>query len=360
MNEKLQVQPWSSSSLPSAKETSLLYCDATYTYNVTGDLNKGFIMKAVGRADNAERTVYATLGLKGLFEHAILTKGSLILKSNTVIDGYNSADPFDTDFKVNIGTQSTEDSMVVLNSGVNVKGDILVGLGGNPDTVIKDLGAKTGDQLGGTENDPLPQITPPTTLTATGLDLIAKSTTITITPADSGQYSNISLASSKYAGILEIDGGDVILHITGDIDLGNSCEIIVRDKSSLTIYIDGDIISGNGASIGTENPTKDAMTLQLYGTGGIGQNLDIKAKNEWTGVIYAPNADVDLYANGDAYGAIVADSFEFKNGGNYYYDEALREVSMEDDGVSFVIERWYEGRPTFSPKEIITTPIKIK
>ena len=360
MNKKLKVKPWKTGTLPSAKETKLLYCDATYAYNVTGDLNNGFIMTSVGREDNAVRTVYATLGLRGLFEHAILTKGSLVLKSNTVIDGYNSADPFDTEFQVNIGTQSTEDSAVVLNSGVNVKGDVLVGLGGNPDTVIKDLGAKTGDQLGGTENDPLPTITPPATLKDTGLDLTAKSETLTITQADSGQYGNISLAASKQAGILEVDGGDVVLYITGNIDLGNTCEIIVKDNSSLTIYIDGDIITGNGASIGTENPTKDAMTLQFYGTGSGGQNLDIKAKNEWTGVIYAPNAHVDLHANGDAYGSIVASSFEFKNGSNYYYDEALREVSIEDEGVSFVVERWYEGSPTFSTKDIITTPIKTK
>ncbi|MHC4727376.1 MAG: DUF7305 domain-containing protein [Planctomycetota bacterium] len=359
MNEKLKVKPWSSSSLPTAKETKLLYCDATYAYDVTGDLSNGFIMMAVGRDDNAVRTVYATIGLEGLFEHAILTKGSLILKSGTTIDGYNSQDPFDTNFKVNIGTQSTADSMIVLNTGVNVNGDVLVGLGGNPDTVIKDLGAITGDQLGGTENDPLPQITPPA-LPVTGLDLTAKSETKTITPADSGQYGNISLASSNTAGILEVDGGDVVLYITGDINLGNTCEIIVRDDSTLTIYIDGNILSGNGASIGTENPTKDALTIQLYGTGTGAQSFDIKAKNEWTGVIYAPDADVDLYANGDIYGAIVANNFELKSGGNYHYDEALREVSIEDEGVSFVIERWYEGSPTFSTGDIQTTPIKTK
>jgi hypothetical protein len=360
MNQKLAVKPWSSGTLPSAKDTKLLHCDALYSYDVTGDLNKGFIMAAVGKADNAVRSVYATIGLKGLFDHAILTKGSLVLKSNTVIDGYNSADPFDTDFKVNIGTQSTADSMVVLNSGVDVKGDVLVGLGGNPDTVIKDLGATTGDKLGGTENDPLPVITPPATLIDKATDISAKSATVTLTPADSGQYTSISLAASKNPGILEIDGGDVVLYITGNIDLGNTCEIIVKDNSTLTLYVDGNIVTDNGASIGTENPTKDAMTLQLYGTGGAGQSFDIKAKNDWTGVIYAPNADIDLYANGDAYGALVAGSFEFKNGGNYYYDEALRDVSIVDEGVSFVIERWYEGSPSFSTKDIITTPIKTK
>ncbi|MBW7988410.1 MAG: hypothetical protein FVQ84_00080 [Planctomycetes bacterium] len=358
MNQKLQVKPWSSSSLPTVGETSLLYSDATYTYDVTGDLANGFIMAAVGSADNAERTVYATIGLQGLFEHAILTKGSLILKSGTTIDGYNSQDPLDTEFKVNIGTQSTADSMVVLNSGVNVKGDVLVGLGGNPDTVIKDLGATTGDQLGGTENDPLPTITPPATLLDTGLDITAMGEIVTITPADSGQYGSIALKQASTAGILEIDGGDVVLYITGDIDLGQSCEIIVRDNSTLTLYIDGNIVSGNGASIGTEDPTKDPTTIQLYGTGTSTQSFDIKAKNEWTGVIYAPNADVDLYANGDVYGAIVANSFEFKAGGNYYYDEALREVSIEDEGVSFVIERWYEGSPKLSIEDIKASPIK--
>ncbi|MFB0553369.1 MAG: hypothetical protein ACETWQ_08650 [Phycisphaerae bacterium] len=359
MNEKLKVKPWSAGSLPKATDINLLYCDASYSYSVTGNLAQGYIMQSVGKADRAQRTVYATIGLRGLFEHAILTRGSLVLKSGTVIDGYNSGDSLDTDFNVDIGTQSIADSMVVLNSGVNVKGDVLVGLGGDPDTVIKDLGATTGDKLGGTEKDPLPLISPPA-LVDTGLDLTAKSEIITIGPADSGQYGNISLASSNKAGILEIDGGDVVLYITGNIELGNSCEIVVNDNSSLTIYLDGDIVSGNGSSIGTENPSKDALTIQLYGTGEGEQNFDIKAKNEWTGVIYAPNANIDLYANGDIYGAIVADSFEFKSGGNYYYDEALREVSLEDEGVSFVVERWYEGSPKLSISDIEATPIKTK
>jgi hypothetical protein len=358
MNEKLKVKPWSSSALPKAADTKLLHCDASYSYSVIGNPANGYIAQSVGKADNFERTVYATLGLRGLFEHAILTKGGLVLKSDTVIDGYNSDDPFDTDFNVDIGTQSTADSSIVLNSGVNVKGDVLVGIGGDPATVIKDLGATTGDQFGGTEKDPLPQIAPPALPDKGGLT--AKSETITITPTESGQYDNITLASSKDVGILEIDGGDVVLYITGDINLGNSCEIVVKDKSSLTIYLDGDIVSGNGSSIGTENPSKDALTIQLYGTGEGEQNFDIKAKNNWTGVIYAPNANIDLYANGDIYGAIVANSFEFKNGGNYYYDEALRTVSLEDEGVRFVVERWYEGSPNLSISDIEATPIKTK
>ncbi|MHA2315915.1 MAG: hypothetical protein ACXACF_11685, partial [Candidatus Hermodarchaeia archaeon] len=147
MNEKKQQTGfWDGSTLPQAIDEELPYCDATYSYTVTGDLINGYSVKSVGRANQAERTVYATLGLKGLFEYAILTKESLILKPDTLIDGYNSEDPLDTDFEVDISTQSTVDASVILNSGVTVEGDITVGVGGNPDTVIKDMGATTGDR----------------------------------------------------------------------------------------------------------------------------------------------------------------------------------------------------------------------
>ncbi len=78
-------------------DTNLPNCDAVFSYSITGDPTSGYTITSVGTANQAQKTVYATLGLRGLFEHAILTKGTLILKANTVIDGYNSLDPLDTD-----------------------------------------------------------------------------------------------------------------------------------------------------------------------------------------------------------------------------------------------------------------------
>jgi len=341
MNEKLQVEPWDDSTLPQAIDANLPNCDAVFSYSVTGDLASGYIITSVGTADQAQRTVYATIGLQGLFEHAILTKETLILKSGTVVDGYNSLDPLDTDIEVDIGTQSTLDASIVLNSGVTVQGDVVVGVGGDPDTVIEDLGATTGDKYSATEEEPLPLITPPA-LPDWGVDITAKGEIITISPADSGQYGNIILTKSATVGVLEISGGDVVLYITGDIELGQSCEIVVKDNSSLTIYIDGNIHCRTNSSINNENPPEDPMKFQLYGTGEIQQSFDIKAKSTWSGVIYAPNADIVLYANGDFYGSVVADNFELKAGGNYHYDEALREVEVDDEGVRFVVKRWHE------------------
>jgi hypothetical protein len=340
MNEKLQVL-WSDSSLPMAEDTSLPYCDASYSYSVTGDLAGGYIIKSVGKTGNAERTVYATIELEGLFENAILTKENMILKPNTIVDGYNSQDPFDTDFKANIGTQSTAESSIILNSGVIVEGDVIVGLGGDPSTVIKDMGATTGDQFGGTEYDPLPLIIPPE-LPYMGVDITATGETVILSPADNGQYGNITVAKGETVGVLDISGGDVVLYISGNIELGESCELVVRDDSSLTLYIDGDIHCRTNSAVNNEIPPEDPMKFQLFGTAESTQYFDIKAKTTWSATIYAPNADVDLYANGDFYGSVVANNFELKAGGNYHYDEALREVEVEDEGVRFVVKRWHE------------------
>jgi hypothetical protein len=343
MNEQLKTQPWSDSVLPEQTTQQLSNCDAVFNYRVTSGAD-GYVIESVGTSGICQKRVYATLELQGLFEHAILTRETLALKSGTLVDGYNSLDPSDTDSDVDVGTQSTSDDAVILNNGVTVEGDVIVGVGGNPDTVIKDLGATAGDKYAGTQNDPLPAITPPA-LPNKASDISAKGATVTLTPADSGRYSAIDLKNASVPGVLEITGGAVTLHITGDITLGQSCEIIVRDGASLTIYADGDIQCANGSDINSENPPEAASTLQLFATGEGPQSFDLKAKSEFTGVIYAPNANILLYAGGDAYGSIVANTFEFKSGGNYHYDEALRQVETDDQGVRFVVKRWYEGSP---------------
>jgi hypothetical protein len=344
MNQKLETEPWDDSSLPQATNISLAGCDNEIcSYTVTNDLNGDYTITSTGGASQMTRGVRATIELQGLFEHAILTRASLILKSGTLVDGYNSLDPLDTDADVDIGTQSTADSSIVLNSGVAVDGDVIVGMGGNPDTVIKDLGATTtGSHFAGTEQDPLPRIDAPGDLLDMLTDISVTGATTTLTPADNGRYSWISIKNGTLPGVLEISGGDVVLHIAGDIQLGQSCEIVIKDGSSLTLYVDGDIHCRESSGINPELATQPASTLHIYGTNECSQTFDLKAKSEWTGVVYAPNANVNLYANGDAYGAIVANNFEFKSGGNYHYDEALRNIDEDDEGVHFVIKRWEE------------------
>ena len=354
MNQKLKVKPWNDTTLPLGKQISLTDCDAVYSYIVTGDLGSGYTITSTGESGNATRVVSATIGLKGIFDHAILTKDALVLKSDTIIDGYNSNDLSKKNIKVDIGSQSTTDSSVILNNNVTVNGDVVVGIGGDTDTAIKDLGAAvSGDKRAATIKDPLPRVTAPA-LVDKGTSITTKGSTVKITPADSGVYTAIDLQKGKENSILEVSEGDVVLHITGNIELDQGCDIIVKDGATLTIYVDGNILCREGSGINTEAPPEEAATLQLYATGKDTQLFDVKAKSEWTGTIYAPNADVLLYANGDAYGSVVADTFEYKAGGNFHYDEALRDnVTAEDEGVTFAVTRWSEGKVTASAMDII-------
>lgn len=357
MNEQLRLKKLNKNILPHAAETDLPNCDATFSYTVIADISgSGYIIGSIGESGKARKMVYATIGLQGPFDNAILTKQTLILKSDTVVDGYNSMDPLDDDIDVDIGTQSTLNDSVVLNNGVVVKGDVFAGTGSDLNAVIKDLGATTGDKYTAAPYS-LPQATAPALPAKPAIEAVGE--TVKITPADSGTYPEIYLRQfvEKVKGVtttipsaLVVEGGDVVLYMTGDIQLENSCEIVVTHNSTLTIYTDGNIHCRLGSGINTENPPEKAETLQIYATGQDKQFFDIKAKSEFTGVIYAPNADVDLYAKGDVYGSVIADSFEFKAGGNYHYDEALKEVGTNDydKGARFVVERWHESSPTSS------------
>ena len=352
MNKKLETLPWDEDTLPQATTISLPYCDAVYNYEVTGDLDNGYVITSTGQSGQAQRTVRTAIVPKGLFDNAVFTKADLILKSDTLIDGYNSLDALDSSTDAHIATQSISESTLILNSGVVVNGDVRVGRGGNPDTVIKDLGAEIdGATYAMTETVPLPEITVPSTLAYMGTAISAKGDTTTITPSDSGTYTSVALKAGKKPGVLEIRGGDVVLHVTGDIELGNLCEIVIKKGSSLDLYVDGDIHCRQDSGINTESAAKAAKTFELYATGEGTQYFDLKAKTEWIGVVYAPNADVSLYAGGDIYGAVVADTFGLKAGGSYHYDRALQTVSVQDQGVRFVADRWSEVTSSTSDLE---------
>jgi len=343
MNQKLLEASWSNDTLPAADDVALLGCDATYSYQVAFDGTGGYTVQSLGQSGGAHRSVTATLRLMSAFEHAVLTRNKLTLKAGTLVDAYNSADPSDTDLKTSIATQAYAAGSIVLNNGVVVNGDIGIPRGGSIDTVIKDLGATVGHKLF-TGLTPLPQVTAPS-LASVG-SLTVKGATTTLTPADSGRYTSVSLSSTGIGkpGILQISGGDVVMHVTGNIDLGNSAEILVQNGSTLTLYVDGNVVSDNSSSISHEGSPQAPTVIKIYATGSRPQTLNLRAKGNWTGVVWGPNATVTLRAGADVYGAVVADRFEFKAGGNFHYDKALRQADTDDDAVTFVVSRWSEGQ----------------
>ncbi len=339
MNEKLKVIPWDDSLLPEVISETLPNSNAIYSYAVTGDIVNGHGLKSEGTYGLRDKTINCSLALKGLFESALFARQMLILKAGTLIDGYNSGDPWDTNIDVHVGTKSILPDSIVLNPGVVVKGNIAVGVGGNVEIVIKDLGASTYRKYSMLKDVELPLITAPEELVDTGSDINVHGTTLTVGPTDNGQYGEIELKKAANPGILEINGGDVILYITGDVSLGQNCEIVIKNGSTLILYLDGNMDAANNAGINNEGVPS---SFKLFGTSTEEQSFVLRAKSETLGAIYAPNATITIMADSDIYGAIIAKSVELKSGGNFYYDKALREVSTDDEGIRFVISQWRE------------------
>ena len=341
MNNNLTAKTWSDTSMPAVTNEALFQSDQSFSYQVDKDGSGNYTVTSTGITGPAIKRVYATMGFKGLFDSAILVKDRISLMPNTLVAGYNSQDATDTDFDLKIGTTSTAADRIPLGPGTVVEGDVFVGVGGDPKTVIGAGGTITGQKLTLHEELDFPVITPPS-LPNIGTALSATGKTISLDPTGSGTYTGISLSQSGgNSGVLEIQGGDVVLYITDNINMGNGCEVIVRPGSSLTLYVDGNISADN--SVGFNNQAGNVKDFQLFATGTAEQVFSLKAKSSIFGTIYAPDVDITLYPSTEMRGAIVGKNVTFKSGGIFYYDEALRDnVSIDDVGARFIVKRWRE------------------
>ena len=336
MNERLIAKPWNDSSLPQATNQALPGCNATFSFTVAGNSSIGYTVKSTGNSNLAQQSVTATLRLKSIFDYAIFAAEKLSMENNNTVNGYNS-DTGETDLSIQIGTASTAPDSIVIGAGSTINGNVVVGAGGNPATVIYNEGTIVGVSYPAVEEHVFPTITAPTLPDMCPLDVPG---TTVLSPADSGKYDAIS----SNGGILEVDGGDVVLHITGDINMDNGSVIQIKPGSSLTIYADGDMKFVNDAGI--NNETGICKNLKLYATSGEGddkQVFELKNNSEAFGAIYAPNTDIILKNNASLYGAVTCNSLTVKNNGSFNYDMALRDVTVNDESVRFLIKRWHEN-----------------
>ena len=334
---------WSEAVLPTVNNAQIGSTDSYYSVKTAYLGTDGYYIYSNGTNNSRSRTVIANLRLKGLFEEAVLCRNNITLKSGTTIDAVDSdisMDPADCDEKVVIGTNSVDSDMITLNNGVTVDGDVVVGVGGDVDSVIKDLGATVDTKYAMSSDVEFPPVSPPS-LPGLGTSIAVKTGEKTV--GSGGDYPGVG----RVAGIRLRNGttlrvvGDCTLYVTGDVDMGQSSEITLEPGASLTIYLDGDWISDNNSSI--NNTPGKPTNFKLYGTGPLGQEIDLKAKSDFLGSIYAPNADLTIFSGGDLFGSFTANNFELKNPARFYYDAALKEVDVTDEGARFVVSRWYEN-----------------
>jgi hypothetical protein len=138
--------------------------------------------------------------------------------------------------------------------------------------------------------------------------------------ADRYQVENLTMAGSQKMLVL---GTNVTLYITGNFSMSGSSEVIIAPGASLKLYIGGSTsLSGNGIF----NYTLDASKFMYYGLPS-NTSISISGNAAFTGVIYAPSANVTLNGGGvtnyDVVGAIVANTCTMNGNFEFHYDERL-------------------------------------
>ncbi len=342
MNQQLADKTWNDSSLPSALHERIPNTDLSFSYNVakttTADGNDLYKLSCVGKGGRFQKTVNATLELKGIFEYAIYVAENLTLRGGTTITAYNQqpGDP-----PLQIGTNSTDSGAVTAKTGVTIDGDIVVGVGGDPDVVINNTteAAISGETYPSLIRNKTPNINVPKAL----VDMVSSGPIDTSTTlSSSAKYDNINLtgASGDPNKIDKVTvDGNVKIYITGDLRLGNGDEVEILPDASLTVYLAGNLYVDNSGAI--NNLTQDPKKLKIYGLDSC-KKIDFKNSGTFWGAVYAPDADIHLYNGFNVYGAIVGNSFTQDVNANFYYDMSLRVVDPLEIGVYMVIKRWSE------------------
>jgi hypothetical protein len=338
MNEKLMAGHWDDGVLPAATNEGLANCDAAFSYTVTGDLGSGYVIESIGRSGQgaAEERVSCTLELQGPFEYAVFAEeGGIELKNSATINWYNYDE---SDGNLKVGTNSIVAGAVSLTNSATINGDVVVGVGGDPEEVVdlKNSSTITGDISALAVRYELTPVTVPAGLG----ELPSQGTLTNSTTLTSGEYKydSINVANSKTVTI----DGDVTLYVTGDVTLMNSSKLEIVDTSPnacLTLYLGGDYEGKNSSNM--NNLTRDPKKLKIYGLESC-RKLDFKNSTDFYGVIYTPDADVIFYNSADAFGAVAAKSFEQKNSATFNYDASLRQGDVSDSLARFVVRRWSE------------------
>ena len=242
-------------------------------------------------------TTYVDFTGTGSATYAVFSNTSIQMSGNVVLDSYDSRlGSYESQApraNGDLGTNTTSAGMVMMSGNVRVKGDAIVGPGGNPSRVITTSGNVVieGSRTAAGSLRVLDPVQLPAGCTNQGALSVNGNSTLTLT-GGIYCYSSISVT------------GNGRINFTGPA----------------TVYVTGNVtISGNGFS--TSQNLAANFKLNVQGA----RSVSLTGNGTLYSVVYAPQSAVAISGNGWLYGSATGNTIQESGNGRVHYDEALNE-----------------------------------
>lgn len=311
------------------------------------------VVRLPGQRDLVKQ-LRVTLARRAVWANAIVAKGTVTFNGNNVaIDAYDSlVGPWNAATnrldQATVATTSTSNAGLSVNNA-DIYGYVATG-GGTP------VVGPNGSVLGAT-SPASPKLDPsrlrtdfsyniPDTTAPAGTPVVLADITTNLTLPRAGDTPDANGRYLYQTGQIDLNNktltisGPVDLVVTSNISVGGGSGAVTLSTatttSELRLYAGGNVtLSGSGAV----NSTGASSRLQLYGTrtqaaaATLGpQQFSLGGNAGFTGLIYAPNADVSLHGGGSSGlfdGAIVARNVTMN--GNYAFHYDIRNASIQSE-----------------------------
>jgi len=290
-----------------------------------------------GITENVELTLNSNWGGGSIFTRGFFGDANVTIGNNAFLDSYNSESGPYGFWNHGYDAQIGSDAYVRVNNNGIVRGDASVSTG-DPSDISRGSGAViSGTQDSNAEDLSLPPIVIPAALSSLSYPVSGDAGITTTPPGDATAYSLVG-------GTLTVNGGKTVNLAGGDwkfyrIVLGNNSHLTVTDDTRLylvnnwtlnnnshftfsgtaEVYVDGQITVANNAILSSQ---PGANNMAIYITSGLTQTFANNSVS-FSGVVYAPNATVNIGNNGAFYGAVVANRLTISNNAMVHFDTAL-------------------------------------
>jgi hypothetical protein len=252
-----------------------------------------------------------------LFTYGVYSANSITMSGNATFDSYDSRQGAyggsNKSSTETMAVNSTQAGKMNLSGNAKIKGNVLVGYNGVPNTVIATSGNAS------------------ITGTRSNLD------------EDWSAYDAPTLPETYTDRTLSVSGNNTITLAAGTYHVPSisvSGNARITATGPVVIYVDGAVsIAGNGMVVPNNHPAN----LLIYSLGS--SNVSIAGNGSFYGGVFAPNSNVTASGNGGVFGAVISKTYTQSGNSATHFDVAMKEITgpVDPDQTQIVrVKAWQE------------------